>query len=509
VEVRGSAHLSAYLDYGVEDILKVEALQPIQPTDYDTCWVAWLTEPDGGVAYPELLERLLERQHPDGSWGGTIPYAHDRILTTLAIVLLLARFGRRKRDHAQRLAGERYIWQHARNLRYETYRTVGFEMILPTLLSEAGELGVNLPYAQLRNYERERTRKLSILPTQRLFEVRTSALFSLEAFADEIDVEGATGLLLEDGSMATSPSATAFLLSQVPDWRSRFPRSVRYLEELMLRYDAGLPPIAPCDVFVRAWPMYYLYHGNLLAGHTELVRANCEYLLSHWGPEGLGWSSAGLPESDDTAMTLLALRRAGYEVDGSCLLAYERERHFAVLEHESDPSVSVNLHVLEALDAIPEQDRARVRDKILGYVLRARQDGAYWTDKWHVSSYYPTSRALIVLPSYVPEEMGATIDWLLATQHASGAWGQYAPTAEETALILLALLKYHREVHSLPPEPLHRAARYLIAGEAPFQQHYPGLWFSKALYAPTVVVRSTILAALGLYRDTFDQGGLV
>ena len=505
MEVRGSAHLSAYLDYGVEDILKVEALQPIQPPDYDTCWVAWLTEPDGGVAYPELLERLLERQHPDGSWGGTIPYAHDRILTTLAIVLLLARFGRRKRDHAQGLAGERYIWQHARNLRYETYRTVGFEMILPTLLSEAGELGVNLPYAQLRNYERERTRKLSILPTQRLFEVRTSALFSLEAFADEIDVEGATGLLLEDGSMATSPSATAFLLSQVPDWRSRFPRSVRYLEELLLRYDAGLPPIAPCDVFVRAWPMYYLYHGNLLAGHTELVRANCEYLLSHWGPEGLGWSSTGLPESDDKAMALLALGRAGYEVDGSCLLAYERERHFAVLEHESDPSVSVNLHVLEALDAIPEQDRPRVRDKILGYVLRARQDGAYWTDKWHVSSYYPTSRALMILPSYVPEDMDATVNWLLATQHDSGAWGHYAPTAEETALTLLALLKYHREVRPLPHEPLHLAARYLIVEGGPFQEHYPELWFSKALYAPTVVVRSTILGALGLYCDTFDE----
>jgi hypothetical protein len=45
----------------------------------------------------------------------------------------------------------------------------------------------------------------------------------------------------------------------------------------------------------------------------------------------------------------------------------------------------------------------------------------------------------------------------------------------------------------------------LIVDEAPFREHYPELWFSKALYAPTVVVRSTILAALGLYRDTFDD----
>jgi len=504
-KVGSNTRLSAYLDDAAESILKMETSRPIQPTDYDTCWVARLINPDGTLAYPELLRQLLGRQHPDGSWGGRIPYAHDRLLTTLAIVLLLHRFGNRQHDHTQRRAGERYIWHHARNLQYEPHQTVGFEMILPTLLGEARELGVSLPYAQLRHYELERTKKLEILPTQRLFEVRTSALFSLEAFSNELDVEGATNLLLNDGSMATSPSATAFLLSQVSDWRSRYPKSVDYLEELLARSDAGIPPIAPSDVFVRAWPLYYLYHGNLLADRVELVRSNCEYLLEHWGAEGIGWASNGLPESDDTAMTLLALGRGGYDIDGSCLLAYERERHFAVLEHERDPSVSVNLHVLEALGAIPARDRLRVRDKILGYVLGARHYGAFWTDKWHVSPYYPTSRALMILPSYVPEDMDATVNWLLATQHDSGAWGHYAPTAEETALTLLALLKYHREVRPLPHEPLHLAARYLIVEGGPFQEHYPELWFSKALYAPTVVVRSTILGALGLYCDTFDE----
>ena len=503
--VGGDARPYAYLEDAANNILEMESSRPIQPTDYDTCWVARLTNSDGTLAYPGMLRELLERQHPDGSWGGRIPYAHDRLLTTLAIILLLFRFGHRQSDHAQRCAGEHYIWQHARDLQYEPHQTVGFEMILPTLLAEARGLDVSLPYAQLRHYESERTKKLGVLPAKRLFELRTSALFSLEAFAGELDVEGATRLLLNDGSMANSPSATAFLLGQVPDWRVRYPKSVGYLEELLARWDAGLPPIAPSDVFVRAWTMYYLYHGNLLSGRAELVRANCEYLLERWGPEGVGWSSNGLPESDDTAMTLLALGRAGYDFDGSCLLAYERERHFAVLEHERDPSVSVNLHILEALDAIPARARPRVRDKILRYVCGARQYGAFWTDKWHISPYYPTSRALMILPSHVTEDMDATVNWLLATQHASGAWGHYVPTAEETALTLLALLKYHREVRPLPHEPLHRAARYLVVEGGPFQDHYPELWISKALYAPTVVVRSTILGALGLYNDTFEE----
>jgi hypothetical protein len=69
------------------------------------------------------------------------------------------------------------------------------------LVGESRELGVSLPYAQLQNYESERTKNLGILPTQRLFDVWTVALFSLKAFADELDVEGATKLLLNDGSM--------------------------------------------------------------------------------------------------------------------------------------------------------------------------------------------------------------------------------------------------------------------------------------------------------------------
>jgi len=382
-------------------------------------------------------------------------------------------------------------------------------MILPTLLAEGRQLGVDLPYAQLRHYEDERAKKLSVLPTERIFEAQTSALFSLEAFAGDVDAKSATKLLLEGGSMATSPSATAFLLSQVPDWRSHYPRSSVYLEELLARYDVGLPPISPCDMFVRAWTIYYLYHGNLLGGHTDSLELNYVYLLKHWRPEGTGWASVGIPESDDTAMVLLALGRAGYDVDGACLLAYERNKHFAVLEHERDPSVSANLHILEALETLPERERPRVRDKILNYMLSTRLYNTFWSDKWHASLYYPTSRAMMVLPSHMPGEMDATLQWLLSTQHTSGAWGQYGPTAEETALTLLALLKYHREVRILPHEPLRQAAQYLVASEHPFRERYPELWISKALWAPTIVIRSTILAALGLYCDTFGEHELV
>ena len=137
--------------------------------------------------------------------------------------------------------------------------TLGFELILPALLEEAHGLGLNLPYAELHGYREARAEKLRILPTQRLFETRTTALFSLEAFTDNVDVEVAASLFSDNGSMVDSPSATAWLLGQFPDWRSRFPQSAVYLEDSMSRNGRGLPVVAPCGIFLRAWVLYYLY----------------------------------------------------------------------------------------------------------------------------------------------------------------------------------------------------------------------------------------------------------
>lgn len=497
--------LSAYLDFAVGELLRSELSYLTQVTDYDTSWAARLRNPDGSLAYPHLLRELVERQHPDGSWGGQIPYSYDRLLSTVAVVSLLAQVGDRRHDEEQRLAGERYVWQQVNKLEPGVHRTVGFEMILPTLLKEGEELGLDLPYNQLRFYEEERQKKLSLLPTHRLFERRTTALFSLEAFADGVDLDGVTNMLSADGSMADSPSATAWLLGQVPDWRTRLPKSTAYLESLLKRYDAGLPTMAPYDIFARAWILYYLHHGGLLDGHEEMLRPHYEHLRDNLRPEGVGWSSTAFPDSDDTSMVLLMLHLAGYEVDGSLLLSYEREDHFAVFEHELDPSISANLHILEALQTLPERERGRVREKILNYVLGARHRGAFWSDKWHASVYYPTSQALIALLPHTPEQMDDTLHWLFSTQQVDGSWGQYMPTAEETALTLLALVLYHRSGRSLPQEPMRRAARYLLANEQPFKNDYPELWIAKTLFAPTFVIKSIILAALGLYEDTFGD----
>ena len=59
--------------------------------------------------------------------------------------------------------GENYIRQHAQFLRFEPYETVGFELILPTLLEKALRLNLNLPYAQFSKYSRIREKKLQMI----------------------------------------------------------------------------------------------------------------------------------------------------------------------------------------------------------------------------------------------------------------------------------------------------------------------------------------------------------
>ena len=287
--------LPSYLPFAVSELLRTDLSLLTQPTDYDSSWAAYLVEKNGSPSYPEVLPTLLERQHPDGGWGSRVAHSHDRLLTTLAVVLLLARFGNRGRDKQRQAVGERYIWRVARDLDHDGQATVGFELLLPALLERGKRMGLSLPYAHLRRYETARAKKLNLLPSERIFQSATTALFSLEAFVDDFGLNDATSLLQQDGSMASSPSATAALLGQAKDWRVRFPSSTAYLEDLLGRYDGGLPAMAPCGIFTRAWVLHYLQHGRLLSGHESLSHPHYRYLREHLAAGGVGFSPHRVP----------------------------------------------------------------------------------------------------------------------------------------------------------------------------------------------------------------------
>lgn len=63
----------------------------------------------GHTPSPESIDRLIEQQRPDGSWGGAVPDYHDRLLYTMAAILTLREHGRGPSVQEAIRQGERYL----------------------------------------------------------------------------------------------------------------------------------------------------------------------------------------------------------------------------------------------------------------------------------------------------------------------------------------------------------------------------------------------------------------
>jgi halimadienyl-diphosphate synthase len=116
-------------------------------TAYDTSWIARLQDIDDKLSL-DALQWICENQLPDGSWGAPkVMYYHDRIISTLSAMLALIRRGRRASDKWQiekgLIALEKVTAGATRGLAADPNgATVGFELIVPTLIHEAEELGI-------------------------------------------------------------------------------------------------------------------------------------------------------------------------------------------------------------------------------------------------------------------------------------------------------------------------------------------------------------------------------
>jgi hypothetical protein len=202
-------------------------------------------------------------------------------------------------------------------------------------------------------------------------------------------------------------------------------------------------------------------------------------------------------------MALMVLHRAGRRGDWSLLDKFESKDGFLCFLFERGPSVSANSHVLRALALGAHPDSRRMAQKAAGFLLGSRRADGSWTDKWHASPCYPTSRSICGLLAFDREApVRPSVEWLLQTQRPDGSWGFYPrQTPEETAYAVHALTAWHDAGHPEVASAIGRAGAYLQAfdGSEPKSAH-PPLWISKVLYRPLAVVRSAILAAQEMAR---------
>jgi len=476
------------------------------PSAYDTAWLARLRDPETQEPrWPELLEQLLATQHADGSWGGDIFYYHDRVICTLAAVIALKQNGHGRSNEYGIRRAERFLWRNLHLLPHDPSELVAFELILPTLLGEAHQIGLDTP-THTCGYGKIQTEKLQLIPPELLYSPRLSTALSLEFLGTSANVDQLRGALTVNGSLGNSPAATAYYLSLA----GRDPRAMRYLESVK----AHLPhitPIYPFRIFERTWVLNsFTSIGMPIRGLMD--EKDWRNLQDEATSAGVGFDHTfGVADGDTSSVYSRVLLAAGYDLDTQILTQYQdEERHlFRTYYYERNPSVSTNVHALEALNLMDDfPNRAEVQTEIITMLLDRRKYGTFWVDKWHASPFYATSHTLVALLNtrpYLASGCQQTVDWITHMQAADGSWGYFGKgTVEETAFALTALLHYRRH-RPVDDDILHRGAAYLAQHYIGGMSLFPSLWIVKCLYSPTDIIRSVVLAALVFYENTFGR----
>ena len=483
------------LHRSIHRLLKEIGPGRMESVAYDTAWVARLArlgEPIGEQA----LEWLREHQLPDGSWGAAEPvYYHDRLVSTLAAMIALARYGNERDRRCLYRARESLETISSRLGDDPAGETIGFEMIVPTLLAEAQDLGLisRSVDGRLELLSRYRAAKLAALPDGAINRFVTVAFSAEMAGYDGqhwLDVEH---LQEANGSVGHSPSATAYFATYI---RPGDLPSLRYLQNVVV--DGGAPDVSPFDIFEQAWTLWNLALANSWDEKTlSLCQPHISFLRESWDPhQGVGFAAGYTPkDGDETSVVFEVLSRFGYSLDPEAVLRYEEDEYFRCYMLEANPSISTNVHALGALRQAGFSARHPAIQKILRFLRRTRTLQLFWLDKWHASPYYATSHAIIACAGYDDELVDDSVYWMIETQNPDGSWGYYMPTAEETAYCLQALAIQRRCGHRISPEVLRRGAVWLVEHMEP---PYPPLWIGKGLYSPQWVVRSAILSALML-----------
>jgi halimadienyl-diphosphate synthase len=482
-----------------------ESLGPgyITPSVYDTAWVARLSVLDIPMGKQALLW-LREHQLPDGSWGTPgIVYHHERTVCTLAAITTLAQqHDRRDRERLRR--AQHALEYHVNGLNADPAGdTIGFEMIVPALISESVSLGVleynNIYFGSLLG---RRQAKLAALPDGLINRYVTVAFSTEMISAAEKRLLDLKNLREANGSVACSPASTVWYMLHIkPD-----DTALRYLQSVTVDKESDIPClvpyIGPIDVFEIAWALWNLGLTDLM-NDAELLatyQRHVDFLERNWQP-GLGVTAVSplsLVDGDTTAMTFDVLVQFGRQPCLDEVLEYEEEECFRCFKIEANKSISTNVHVLGALRRAGLDSENPTVKKVRTF-LRSRQTlDTYWFDKWHASPYYTTVHAIIVCAGYDDALVEASVEWIIETQHDDGSWGYYTPTAEETAYCLQALVMWARSGKDVPQATFLCGRDWLLDH---MWDSYPPLWIGKCLYSPILAVQAAILSALKLVDE--------
>ena len=482
--------------------------------------------------FPECFQFVLDRQLDDGGWCS---YASeiDGILNTAASLLSLKTHMNRssynenstKDDLEGRITRALNALQTQLNA-WDVNATehVGFEILVPALLRLLGKEGFIFEFPGEGSLRKINEKKMSRFDLNTLhYTENISILHSLEAFADMIDCSQ-FACRKTNGSIMASPSATAAYLIFSSCWDDE---AEAYLRHVVTRtFDTadrgGVPSAFPSTHFELAWVLSTLLEASFSIEDLGVDRVEQIQNILASGLEvgqGIaGFALAVVPDADDTARILLAMRSVGKAASAEKLVhTFEADAHFKTYTCERNASFTTNCNVLIAL---------LLEGNILSYVSQIEKAtrflcSSWWNssdgikDKWHLSSSYPTmlfTQALLHLLklwddgllSSLPVDLTERIPVILCqilirtlkSQNSDGSWG---PTQEETAHSVLTLARLSSITF---PDPLQLRIMSAVESGREYLRSCHGkpeyLWIEKVTYYLDTLSEGYCLAALNI-----------
>jgi squalene-hopene/tetraprenyl-beta-curcumene cyclase len=320
--------------------------------------------------------------------------------------------------------------------------------------------------------------------------------------------------------------------------------AIKQLENLIIE-EEGTVRLQPCfsPVWDTALTLIALADSGMSGKHPAIqtavrwlldreVRRPGDWSLANPDLEPAGWffeyRNGFYPDTDDTAMVLMALAKTGHATtpearpaaerglrwllgmqnsDGGWA-AFDRDINREILtqvpfaDHNAmlDPSCpDITARVLEALGHYGHRVGSHAVDRAVRFLEATQDPRGCWIGRWGVNYVYGTWQVLTGLAS-IGFDMSRpmvrrAVDWLKRVQQPGGGWGescrsydepalagQGTPTASQTAWALMALLAAGEE-HS---DEVRAGIDYLLESQdsdgAWQEEQFTGTGFPKVFY---------------------------
>jgi squalene-hopene/tetraprenyl-beta-curcumene cyclase len=270
-----------------------------------------------------------------------------------------------------------------------------------------------------------------------------------------------------------------------------------------------------------------------------------EHPFTHAAPGAWAWTplSGGVPDADDTAGALIALRHLGPPAPSETAAAAAAARWLLGLQNRdggiptfcrgwgtlpfdrSTPEITA--HALRAWSVwFPHFDQPLQREilqaatRAVAYLVSSQRRDGSWVPLWFGNEsapdqdnpVYGTARTLSALESAVARDhpgasacRDAAVAYLLRSQNTDGGWGGHATvpsSIEETGVTVSALsLVAHARIDGRLDDACQRGARWLAQATAdpriaaaPVGLYFARLWYYEDLY-PIVFALAGLAAA--------------